>query len=207
MKLFYMKGACALHPQIVAREAGLSVDLICVDPNTKQLADGRALKDINPKGQIPALETSSGEILTEGIVISQYLADTAEAFDLLPPVGLMSRYRVLEASSFIAAELHQGFGPLFSETHKSHRAATIADLKVAYDYTDQMLVSGAFLTGDAFTVADAYLFNILTWSDMAGFALADWPQLNRFFQRIAERPHVQAAMRAEGLKPPASVAA
>ncbi|PWC34175.1 glutathione transferase GstA [Azospirillum sp. TSO35-2] len=201
MKLYYKPGACSLSPHIVLREAGLPFDLVKVDLVTKTLADGGDFLAVNPKGQVPTLGLDEGGILTEGPVIVQYIADKAPDSGLVPPAGSVERYRVQELLNFIGTELHKGIFPLFpmlkdvvSDTHRQFAAKRLSD-KLAV--LDQQLDGKSYLTGDRFTVADAYAFVVLSWAPRIGFDLSPWPNLVAFAERVAARPAVQAAIAAE----------
>jgi glutathione S-transferase len=201
MKLYYKPGACSLSPHIVLREAGVPFDLVKVDLVTKTLADGSDFRAINPKGQVPTLALDDGTILTEGAVIVQYIADQASGSGLLPPVGSLGRYRVQEWLSHIGSELHKGMVPLFpmfrEVTPESYRDFAWKILSGKLAVVDQQLSGKSHLTGDAFTVADAYLFVVLSWMPRIGLDLSPWPNLQAFAARVAARPAVQAALAAE----------
>ena len=91
MKLYYAPNTCSLSPHIVLRELDLPFELIKVNNTTKQTADGRDFLTINPKGYVAALELDDGEILTEGPVIVQYLADMKPESGLTPANGSRAR--------------------------------------------------------------------------------------------------------------------
>ncbi|MBX3472295.1 MAG: glutathione transferase GstA [Planctomycetes bacterium] len=197
MKLYYSPGACSLSPHIVAREAGLKLDLEKVDLGTGRTESGKALADITPKGYVPTLELDDGSHLTEGAVIVQYLADQAPSSGLLPQGGL-ARYRVQEWLNYIATEVHKGFSPLFaSDSAEVKKFATDA-LQPKFAFLEEALRGKQHLLGDAFTVADAYLFTTLSW---AGYLKIPLPtSLGDYLGRVGARPAVQAALKAEGLK-------
>lgn len=200
MKLYYSPGACSLAPHIVLLEAGFTFDLEKVDIPNKKTASGADYWQINPKGYVPALQLENGEVLTEVSTILQYLADQKPAAGLVPASGTMARYRLMEALNFIATEVHKSVGALFNpamtpemkEVQKGYIARRFAAL-------DKMLAGRPWMTGDAFSVADAYLFNVLRWCGFHKIDLAQWPNIQAFFAKAGERPQVQAAMRAEGL--------
>ncbi|WP_376957365.1 glutathione transferase GstA [Azospirillum sp. A26] len=201
MKLYYKPGACSLSPHIVLREAGLPFELVKVDLVTKTLADGSDFRAVNPKGQVPTLALDEGGTLTEGAVIVQYLADKVPASGLIPAAGTMERYRVQELLNFIGSELHKGVVPLFpmlnevvSDTHRQF-ATKVLSGKLAV--LDQQLAGKAYLTGDSFTVADAYAYTVLSWLPRIKFDLSSFPNLTAFAERVAARPAVQAAHAAE----------
>lgn len=201
MKLYYKPGACSLSPHIVLREAGLPFELVKVDLVTKTLPDGSDFRAVNPKGQVPALALDEGGVLTEGAAIVQYVADKAPDSGLIPPAGTMERYRVQELLSFIGSELHKGIVPLFpmlkdvvSDTYKGF-ATKVLGAKLAV--LNEALEGKAYLTGDGFTVADAFAFTVLSWAPRVGLDLSPWPNLVAFAERVAARPAVQAAIAAE----------
>ncbi len=200
MKLFYMPGACSLSPHIVAREAGLPLELERVDYGTKRTETGADFMAVNPKGYVPALRLDDGETLTEGLAIVQYLADLAPESRLAPPNGSLPRYRLQEWLAFIATELHKGFGPLFAETTPPATKQAAKDaLARRFTYLDQRLAGRDYLMGSTFTVADAYAFTVLNWTQRFGIDLEPYPNLRNFMARVAGRPAVREAMKAEGI--------
>jgi glutathione S-transferase len=197
MKLYFSPGACSLHPHIALRETGAAFDLVRVDLRAHKTQDGRDYYGINPKGYVPALELDDGSILTEGAVIDQYIADRKPESKLVPPAGTPERYRVQEWLHFIATEIHKAFGPLFGGGSDEAKEQARVRIGKRFDLVAKELESHAYLVGDGFTVADAYLFNMLTWTQFAGIDLAKWPALQAFFARVQQRPSVQAALAAE----------
>jgi glutathione S-transferase len=196
MKLYFSPGACSLHPHIVLREAGLAFDLVRVDIRAHKLHDGTDFFAINGKGYVPVLEIDDGVRLTEGAVIDQWIADRKPESNLIPPAGTMHRYRALEWLNFIAAEIHKSFAPLFG-SDEAAKEGPRARLTKRFDFTVQTLEKQPYLLGETFTVADAYLYNMLRWAHVTHFPLDKWPALQAFFARVDERPAVQAALAAE----------
>jgi glutathione S-transferase len=200
MKLFYASGACSLSPHIVAREAGIEVKLQQVDLKTKTITTEGDFLAINPKGSVPALQLDNGEILTEGPTIVQYLADLKPQSGLAPPSGTMARYRLQEMLGYINSELHKSYSPLFNpQTPAQTRAERQAYLLKRYALPDRQLEGRQYLFGDTFTVADAYLFTVTNWAGHVKLDLSQFANLQAFQRRVAARPAVQAAMKAEGL--------
>jgi glutathione S-transferase len=198
MKLYLTPHACSLAVDIVARELGVPLALEWVDVRAKKLRDGSDYYAVNPKGQVPTLQLDDGEFLTEGPVIVQYLADDRPGNALLPPAGTMARYRVLEWLNFVGTELHKGFTPLFRPTTpKEYREIARQNLATRFTWLDGVLAGQPFLTGAAFSVADAYCYTILTWSKLHDIDLAPWPNLAAYVARVAARPSVQDAEAAE----------
>jgi glutathione S-transferase len=199
MKLYYAVGACSLSPHIALSEAGIDTTLVKVDTKTHKLADGTDFYTINPKGYVPVLELDNGERLTEGPAIVQYIADQNPAAGLAPPAGTMDRYRLQEWLNFISTELHKQFGPLFQQTTPAeYKDALKEKIGKRFDWLARELRGRDYLMGRQFTVADGYLFTILTWTDPVGIALARWTALADYRGRIAARPKVRDAMIAEG---------
>lgn len=200
MKLYYSPGACSLSPHIVLREAGLSFDVEKVDLGSKKTESGKDFNTINPKGYVPALQLDDGSILTEGPAIVQYLADKAPQSKLAPANGTLERYRLQEMLGFIGTEMHKGFSPLFNPSYPEDAKKIVRDnLAKRFTYLSSVLEKGPFLTGEQFTVADAYLFTVLGWAAFVKIDLGPWPVLQAFHARVAGRPAVQAALKAEGL--------
>jgi glutathione S-transferase len=199
MKLYYMTGACSLASNIALREAGLPFELVKVD-RSKKTPDGQDFNAINPKGYVPTLGLDDGQVLTENVTVLQYIADRNPAAKLAPPAGTMERYRLMEWLSFINSEVHKNFAPLFKpETPEEARQITLKNLTARLDYLERALGSKTFLMGEQFTVADAYLYTVLTWTAHVKLDLAKWPQLKRYVERVAARPHVHEARKTEGL--------
>ena len=200
MKLYYSPAACSLSPHIVALEAGLPCDIIRASTKTHQLDDGTDFYTINPLGYVPFLVLDDGQTLREGPVIVQYLADQAPSKNLLPATGTMDRYRALEWLNFIGTELHKTFGPLFNPaTPAEYKPVALKILRSRFEWVEQQLAGKDYLLGTQFTVADAYLFTISGWGKFVGLDLSDLPNLQAYLGRVASRPAVQAALRAEGL--------
>jgi glutathione S-transferase len=200
MKLYYSPGACSLAPHIALREAGLPFELDKVKFPAKSTQDGKDFMAVNPKGTVPVLGFDDGQILTEAAVILQYIGDKAPAKGLLPAAGTMERYRVQEWLNYVATELHKGFAPLFkATTPHDYKVVVKETLAKQFKYLDEQLTGRNYLTGDAFTVADAYLFTILNWSHFQQIDLKPYRNVSAFVARVAARPQVQAALKAEGL--------
>jgi len=200
MKLYYTPGACSLSPHIALREAGLPFTLHKVDLGTKTVdADGDYTK-VNGKGYVPALELDSGEVLTEGPAIVQYIADQKPATGIAPAPGAMERYKLQEWLNFITAELHKPMGSMFNKAQTPEwKEAVKATLAKRLDWLTKQLEGKAHLMGEKFSVADAYLFTVLGWAKFVSFDLSKWPAIEQYLGRIAQRPKVVEAMKAEGL--------
>lgn len=201
MKLYYIPGACSMATHIILRELEVDFELEAVDPVTGQTELGRDFKSINQKGYVPALELESGDILTEGAAVLSYLADSAVPVGKLAEKDALSRSRTLEWLTFTSSELHKSFSPLFAaESSEEQKNAAVKTLRRKFGYLESVLADGRqFILSNVFTVADAYLFVVVNWSNFKGISLEPWPNLNDYVTRISKRPSVVAAMQAEGL--------
>src|SRR5260370_3714514 len=194
MKLYYSPGACSLSPHIALLEAGLTYDLVKVDLRAKKLENGDDFLTVNPKGQVPALKLDSGELVTEGPVIVQMIADKVAAKNLAPARDSAERYKLLEWLNFITSEVHKNFGPLFSPVLADDAKAFFKDRVMAkFKYIDSQLPGRDYLMGNPFTVADGYLFTMLNWAERMKFDLSAMPNLLAYKDRVAPRPTVQEA--------------
>jgi glutathione S-transferase len=201
MKLYFSPGACSLSPHIALQEAGLACELTKVDLASHTTETGEDYYKINPIGAVPMLELDSGEKLTEGPVISRYIAEKAKNADLLPPAGTIPRYRVEEWQNYITSEIHKSFAPLFGSpsVDASAKAQFVEALKKKFRWVSEQLRGKRYLTGTKFTVADAYLFVVLNWAKNVGIDVSEFPELKKFMGEVASRPAVKAALQAEGL--------
>jgi len=200
MKLYYSTGACSLSPHIALLEAALPFTLEKVDLKTRETATGSDYLKVNSKGAVPALQLDDGRVLTEGSAIVQYIADQKPQSDLAPRAGSFERYQLMEILNYIASEVHKGYSPLFNPAIAADaKAAALANLGKKLDWVSGFLGGKTYLMGDGFTVADAYLFTVLSWSAHVGVDLGKWPALSAYRSRIAQRPKVQEALKAEGL--------
>jgi glutathione S-transferase len=197
MKLYFAPGACSLSPHIVAEEAGLNLELIKVDLKAHTLEDGSDFYRINPKGSVPVLILDSGEMLTEGPAIVQYLGDQKPESGLVPACGTLPRYHLQEWLTFINGEIHKTFGPLSHGVAGDERKKVIETLQKKFDFVDKALTDKSFLLGDKFTAADAYLFVMLTWAKK--MHIPTGAALMAFFERVSVRPKVVGALKQEGL--------
>ncbi|WP_282607077.1 glutathione transferase GstA [Pelagibius sp. Alg239-R121] len=201
MKLYYKPGACSLSPHIVLREAGIDFEIEQVDTTTKKTASGADFTQINPKGYVPALVLDNGQVLTEGAAIVQYIADQNAPSGLAPAAGTIERARLQEHLNYVASEFHKAFGPLFTpDASETEQRAAKANIVRRLDYLESLFADGrAYLLGDSFSVADAYLFVVTSWARFKEIDLSGHPQVSAFLMRVAGRTKVQEALQAEGL--------
>jgi glutathione S-transferase len=200
MKLYYAPGACSLSPHIALLEAGLPYDLVKVDLRAKKLENGDDYLTVNPKGQVPALALDSGELVTEGPVIVQMIADKAAAKNLAPARDSAERYKLQEWLTYINGELHKNIGPLFNPALSDDAKAIFKERATGkFKYVDSQLAGKDYLMGKQFTVADGYMFTMLRWADGMKFDLSGLSNLMAYKARVAARPMVQEALTKEGL--------
>ena len=200
MKLYYSPGACSLSPHIALREAGLAFELVLASTKSHKLQDGTDYYGINPLGYVPMLELDDGTRLREGPAIVQYIADQVPTRNLAPANGTLPRYRLQEWLTFIGTEIHKGFSPLFNPA-MPEEAKTLGKEKLAtrFKWLDGELKHKQYLMGDNFSVADGYLFTVTNWAQPMNIDLKPYPNLVAYRERVAARPAVQEAMKAEGL--------
>ena len=202
MKLYYTKGACSLASRIVINEIGVTCDFESVDLKAKRTESDQDYFKINPKGAVPALQISNNEVLTENAVIHQYLADTNKATELLPSVGDLRRYRVLEWLNYVATELHKNMGGFFNATipQEIKEQYLTPVIKSKLKYVDQHLQDKKFLYDEKFTLPDAYLFVMINWAVQLKLGLNEFPNLSRYFSELQKRKSIQQSLQEEGLK-------
>lgn len=201
MKLFYKPGACSLASHIALQESGMDFSLVAVDLAKKQLENGEDYWQVNPKGQVPALLLDDNTLLTEGVAIMQYIADTKADRQLLAPAGSIARYRTLEWLNYIATELHKGFTPLFRpDTPEDFKPTVRALLEKKLRYVDDALRNNEWICGSRFTIADGYLFTVLRWARAVKLDISGLKNIEAYMARVAARPGVTAAMAAESIQ-------
>ena len=198
MKLYYSPGACSLASHITLNEAGVAHSAEKVDLRDKVTETGADFRAVSPRGAVPVLVLDSGDVLTEGVAIMQHVMDSA-APGVLPAPGTLARARLTEALNYVSTEVHKTYSPFFRGLEGEAKAAQLALLDARLQVIEDKLASRAFLAGDSYTPADAYIFTVTNWSKGVGHDLTKFPHLVALRDRVAARPAVQAAMRAEGL--------
>ena len=200
MKLYYAPGSCGLASQIALQEAGQAYELVKVDFKTKTTVEGDYLQ-VTPKGFIPVLKLDDGDLITEGAVILQWIADRHPEHRLLPPFGTRQRYRALEWLNFVASDLHKGMAVMFSPYLDADTKMRFADgnLTSKFAYIDEHLSANDYVLGADFSVADAYLYNVLSWPPRVNIVLSAYAAIQRFMVRMGRRASVRAALEAERL--------
>jgi glutathione S-transferase len=198
MKLYYSPGACSQASTIAFHEAGVPVELVRVDTKTHTLKDGSDYYKINPKGYVPALQLDTGEVFTEGAALLQFIGDQKPESAVIPKTGTLDRFRANEWLTFVSSEIHKGFSPLFNPDLKDDVKAIFKDkLGKRFDGLEKHFANHKFLMGEQFTVADAYLYTVISWTPHVGIDLSKWTNLSEYRQRVADRPKVKAALQAE----------
>ncbi|WP_447932597.1 glutathione transferase GstA [Sphingopyxis fribergensis] len=200
MKLYFASGSCGLATQIALREAGQTFDLVEVDFKTKQTVEGDYYQ-VTAKGFVPALKLDDGDVLTEGAVILQWVSDQNPDRGLLPAFGTKERYKALIWLNFIATDLHKNMAVMFSPVLDDATKASFAKANLInkFEYVDEHLAANDYLLGDRFSVADAYLYNVLSWPGRVGLDISGYASIQKFMARMEQRPTVQASLKAEGL--------
>lgn len=198
LKLYFSPGACSLASHIALHEAGLEFTTEKVDLAAKKTEAGADFNAINPKGYVPALAIGD-DVLTEGTAVMQFIADKAPNKNLAPAAGSVERYRLQEWLGFINSEVHKPLGALFAKPSDDVRNATVERILKRLAYIDGKLAGQDFLLGNTFTVVDGYLFTVLGWTKFVGVDISAYPNVGAFLGRVAGRPAVQAALKAEGL--------
>jgi glutathione S-transferase len=200
MKLFYASGSSSLLPHIVLLEAGLPFTAIQIDEHTKDIEGGGDYRTINPLGYVPSLVLGNGTLLTEGPAIVQWIADQVPSKNLAPPNGTIERTKLQAWLNFFSSEMHKGaYGPLFYKgISEDSKEVFRRRLRARYTHLDQHLANQDYLLGETFTVADAHFFTVTNWAPRVAFDLSPHPNVMAHYKRIAARPAVQAAMKAEG---------
>lgn len=200
MKLYYLQGACSLASYISLIEAGQTFEAHSIERGTKKTSDGKDFLSINPKGYAPALVLDNGEVLTENAAVLPYIASLDKSGKLAPAPGTLAYFRLLEWLGYVNSEVHKGFSPLFNPaTSDEARAAARATIARRLGYIEERLGNNPYLTGNDFTVADAYLYVVLSWRGHVGVDISAFPKLEAFYERVRARPAVQQARKAEGL--------
>jgi len=199
MKLYYAPGACSLAVHIVLQETDAEFDLVKVDLTSKKTEFGDDFFQINPHGYVPALQLNNNEILTESVAIMQYLADQSPETNLAPTNGTFERVRLQERLNYLTTELHKAFSPLFSDSTGEEKQKSTSKIEATLNFIDTLLSDKHYLTGKAFSIADAYLFVIASWTTPTGIDLNKWPNISEFYKRISKRKSVVKAMKAERL--------
>lgn len=200
MKLYYSPGACSLSPHIALHEAGLAFTPVLASTKSHKLQDGTDYYTINPLGYVPLLELDDGTRLREGPAILQYIADQVPLKMLAPQNGSLQRYRLQEWLTFIGTEIHKGFSPLFNPaTPEEYKAMAREKLLQRLQWVDGQLADKQYVMGEQFTVADGYLFTVTNWAKPTNLDISAFAHLAAYRDRVAARPAVQEAMKAEGL--------
>ncbi len=199
MKLFYVKGTCSLNPRIVINEIGLDVEFIKVDPADKTTQDDEDYLSINPKGSVPALMLQNGEILTEGAIITQYLADSTKSYNLLPELGNFKRFRVLEMVNHIATDIHKSCSPIFNRNVPNEIKDSVFKPILLQKLTgiNAILLNSHYLTGDEFTIADSYLFVVLSWMGRLQIDISSFAGIQNFIANSSKRNSIVKSLNDE----------
>ncbi|MFM0226928.1 glutathione S-transferase family protein [Paraburkholderia dipogonis] len=199
MKLYIAEATCSLAAQAIANELGLSPELVHFDVFGKSTSDGSNFSDVNSLQYVPALVLDGEkDALTETVIITSYLADQHPESNLIPKHGTIERARMDQLLTFIATEIAQKHIPLMRKLMTAEGIAYhTMKLQTAYGVLDKQLADGrTYLTGEQFTVADAYVWATL-WNERSGVSLDHLENLNAYIARVVARPSVQKALKDE----------
>ncbi len=199
MKLYFSPGACSLAPHIILRELGAEFELVQVDLFSKKTEFGDDFFEVSPHGRVPALQLEGQEVLTESVAVLLYLADQHPAAKLAPENATLERARLQEAFNFLTSDVHKAFGPIFGGGSEQEKKQTVEMIAPKFDYINAQLAGKDYLVGNRFSIVDAYLYVLTSWTFPAGMDLNKWPNLAAHFARISARESVIEAMKAEGL--------
>ncbi len=201
MKLYYTPGACSMAAHIVAEEEGLVLEYVRVDLATHRTEADLDYRSVNPKGYVPALALDEGGILTENVAILLYLAHKKPRSGIAPPMGDPAWFHVVEWLTYVATEMHQGFGPLWQRNlPEASRKVLVEKLSRKLDFLELHLRENPYLLPGGYSIADAYLFVVLNWAEMVRFDLNPWPQIRSYRAIVGDRPAVRQVLKAEGLR-------
>jgi glutathione S-transferase len=200
MKLYYLKGACSLASYISLLEAGQKFEAFEVDRTTKKASDGKDYASVNPKGYVPGLVLDDGTLLTENVAVLSYISQLDAAGKLAPKAPSLGFFKVVEWLGYVNSEVHKNLSGLFRpDTTEEAKTAQRAAALTRYTFIDKALGDKPYLTGDHFTVADAYLYVTLSWLGRIGVDISGLPKLTAYYERCRARPSVQQARTEEGL--------
>lgn len=200
MKLYYTPGTCSLAPHIILKETKTPFTAVKTDIRAKKVEDGSDFFKVNPNGYVPALMLDDGTVLTEASVLVQYIADKAGATNLAPANGTLARYQMMSWLNFVATEVHKGLGSMFNPKMPAEGKAAITEKVLdRIKFLDGHLGKHSYISGNNFTLPDAYLFTVLQWASGLKVDLSPFSNVTRYLEKIRERPAVQEAMEAEGL--------
>ena len=199
MKLYFSPGACSLAPHIILRELGAEFELVQVDLFSKKTEFGDDFFEVSPHGRVPALQLEGQEVLTESVAVLQYLADQHPDAKLAPENATLERARLQEAFNFLTSDVHKAFGPIFGGGSEQEKQQAVEMIAPKFDYINGQLASKDYLVGNRFSIVDAYLYVLTSWTFPAGMDLNQWPNLAAHFARTSARESVIEAMKVEGL--------
>ena len=198
MKLYFSPGACSFAPHLALHEAGVSADAVKVDLRAHKTADGGDYYAVNPKGYVPFLVLDDGTTLSEAHVILQYIADRKPG-TIAPAYGTIERYKVNEWLGFVATEIHKSYSPLWHPEEFGEKAVDALKKKLhkRYEIVEAQLAKTQYLAGNAYSIADMYLYTVTNWAHHLKVDLSAFPKVQAWHKKIAERPAVAATQAVE----------
>lgn len=193
MKLFYLPGACSLAPHILMQELGMNFELEKMDK-----ADKTSILKYNPKGLVPTLVLDGEKVLTEVIVILQFLADQKPETNFIPLTGTWERYKCQEWLNYVSSEIHKGIGILFNPDFDDNARTVLKNAAgKKLQFLDDHFSKNKFLMGNMFTVPDMYAFVTIRWTKFVGIDISGYKNLLRFLENVGARPATIKAIASE----------
>jgi glutathione S-transferase len=193
-KLYYTPTSCGAASYIAAKISGVAFDHEQVNIGTHKTASGADFYVINPHGNVPTLVLPNGVVLNEGSAVLQFIADAAPSSGLAPALGTVQRYQLINWLNYIGTEIHKSYGPLFNPANSADvKQWAATNLNTKLDRLNGELKGKSYVQGDKFTIADSYLYIVLSWSPYVGVDLTNFANLQKYFDGIKALPTVQAA--------------
>lgn len=205
LTLYYATNTCALASHIALEEAGAAFETRWVDFGAAEQTKPEYLK-INPKGRVPALVTEHG-VLTETPAILAYIAQRYPEAGVAPLDDPFAFAELQAFMSYLCATVHvahahraRGYrwadDPAAFEAMKKKVPQSVG---ACFALIEGGMLRGPWVMGDAYTIADPYLFTLARWMEIDGVDPNAFPRVLDHRDRMAERPAVQRVLRSEGL--------
>ena len=197
MKLYYSTGSCSMSCHIALEEAGLTYT--GVEASWDRNENIQEIEKLNPLGVVPVFVNDQGKVLTQNAAILEYIADAKPDSRLLADKGTWERVETASWLSFVAADFHKAFGPLFMasqmatspDAQNEIKVFTREKIKGYLEYLNTNLAGKDYLTGKTFTIADAYLFTVLGWCKWLEVPTSGFANVTSYMKRVLARPAVQ----------------
>ena len=203
LKFFYAPGSCAHASHIALRDAGADFELRVVDFAAAEQR-GPAYKEVNPKGRVPVLQTERG-MITETPAILAYIAQSYPAAELAPLDDAFEFARMQSFNNYLCATVHVAHAHSRRGERWADDASAIEAMKTkaptvvaeCFQLIEDEFFAGPWVMGEAYSVADPYLFTITQWLQFHKIDSARYPKVHEHRNAMLERPAVQATLQAE----------